>query len=321
MARTGAGSPKKRQKSRQGEAAPTNGPGAGPGFGGNLGTAAHAILRDARTALTDPRLTDSEAIHDVRRALKRWRALMRLLSGPLGEPADQMRTEARDLMRTLSVTRDAQAALDALADLGKSDLPFSATSMKNIEARLTTLRGEAEAAGFTADLRLRITQFLDSAAVALERWPLASIPFDAIADELTSTYRRARQLIPDAWADSEAQERHALRKRVVEHRHQMELLEPLWPKLARLWAEETQRLRERLGASQDLTVLESFTAPHGPLAPWRTKLAPLIAERRERHLEAAAKLAARLFAEKPKAFRARIGALWDAREESLHPRG
>jgi CHAD domain-containing protein len=320
MAGTGEGGPKARQKTRQRGAGQVSGPAADRGFGGSMTTEGRAILAAARLALTDQKLTDAAAVHDLRRALKRWRALMRLLSGPVGEPADRMRTEARELMRLLSVTRDAQAALDALADLGKSDLPFSATSRRTIEARLTRLRGEAEAAGFTPDLRRRVTQYLDSAAQSLERWPLNAIPFGAIADELTGTYRRARRLIPDNWRDAEAEELHELRKRVVEHRHQMELLEPFWPRFARLWAEEAQRLRERLGASQDLTVLESFTAPHGPLAPWRAKLAPPIAQRRERHLKAAAKLAGRLFAEKPKAFRARIGALRDARDDRVgHP--
>lgn len=320
MAGTGEGGPRARQKNRQRGAGQVSGPAADHSFGGGMAAEGRAILAAARIALTDPNLTDAVAVHDLRRALKRWRALMRLLSGPLGEPADRMRTEARDLMQSLSVTRDAQAALDALADLGKADLPFSATSRRTIETRLTRLRAEAEAAGFTPELRQRVTQYLDSAAQSLERWPLTSIPFGAIADELTGTYRRARRLIPDDWHDAEAEDLHDLRKRVVEHRHQMELLEPLWPKFARVWAEEAQRLRERLGASQDLAVLESFTAPRHPLAPWRAKLAPLIAQRRERHLKAADKLASRLFAEKPKAFRARIGALWDARQVRNHAR-
>lgn len=312
MAETGAGSSRGGQKGGRKDVWDET-PGSVPGFGGSLAAAAAAILKDAQSAVANAELTGAEAVHELRKALKRWRALMRLLSGPLGEPADRMRTEARDLMRALSVTRDAQAALDALADLGKSDLPFSATSVRTIAARLTKLRGEVEAKGFTPELRQHIVQYLRFAALSLERWPLTSISFEAIADELTHTYRRARQLIPASWSDAEAEHLHELRKRVVEHRHQMELLETLWPKLARLWTAEAQRLRERLGASQDLTVFESFTAPRGALAPWRAKLAPLIADRRERHLKAAAKLAARLFAEKPKAFRSRISALWEAR--------
>lgn len=283
-------------------------------FGGSLTAAARAIVADARSALADPELSDAEVVHAIRRAFKRWRALMRLLAEPLGEPADRMRTEARDLMRTLSGSRDVQAALDALADLAKSDLPFSGTSVKTIEARLTKLRSEAEAAHFTPELRRRVAQYLDAAALAVEQWPLAEVEFGAIADAMTRTYRRGRQLIPDNWFDAEGEDLHEFRKRVVEHRHQMELLEALWPRLAKVWAQEAQRLRERLGACQDLAVFARYMAPRGPLAPWRSRLQPLIEERRTAHLNAAAKLAGRLFAERPKAYRSRIRALWSARQ-------
>ena len=108
-------------------------------FGDGLAAAARSIIADARRALVDPELTDAEAVHEVRKALKRWRALLRLLARPLGEQADQMRAEARELMRALSGARDAQSALDALTDLRKegtkADVPFSATSMETISQR------------------------------------------------------------------------------------------------------------------------------------------------------------------------------------------
>jgi hypothetical protein len=42
-------------------------------------------------------------------------------------------------------------------------------------------------------------------------------------------------------------------------------------------------------------------------------LSPLIEARHNAHMKSAARLAGRLFAEKPKAFRRRIAALWSAR--------
>ena len=71
-------------------------------FGDGLAAAARSIIADARRALSDPELADPEVVHEVRKALKRWRALLRLLARPLGEQADQMRVEARELMRALS---------------------------------------------------------------------------------------------------------------------------------------------------------------------------------------------------------------------------
>jgi CHAD domain-containing protein len=200
-------------------------------FGDGLAAAARSVIADGRQALTDPELSDPETVHEVRKALKRWRALMRLLARPLGEQADQMRSEARELMRAIAGARDAQSALDALNDLRKVDLPISPTSIETIRARLTKMRDAAEAKSFTKAMRDRLSRYLDYATLSLERWPLKAIDFDIVTDGLTSTYRRARQLVPDTWSDSEAEHLHDLRRRVVEHRHQMDIIEPLWPRL------------------------------------------------------------------------------------------
>ena len=171
-------------------------------FGDGLATAARSIIADGRRALTDPELSEPEAVHEVRKAPKRWRAVLRLLSRPLGEQADQLRTEARELMRAVAGARDAQSALDALSDLRKADLPFSATSTETIRTRLTEMRDAAGATSFTKSTRERISRYLDYATLSLERWPLKAIDFDTVTDGLTSTYRRARQLVPDGWANS-----------------------------------------------------------------------------------------------------------------------
>jgi CHAD domain len=103
-----------------------------------------------------------------------------------------------------------------------------------------------------------------------------------------------------------------LRKRVVIHRYQIDIIEPLWPRFVKMWSGEAQRLRDRLGKHQDLIVLASLTGPHQPLARWRSRLAPAIAERKAAHVAAAARIAARLFVEKPSAMRRRLAAMWAA---------
>ena len=284
------------------------------GFGGDLGAAGRSMLADARRALDDAALSDAERVHELRKAFKRWRAFLRLLAEPIGEPAEALRLEARALMRRLSGARDAQAALDAADDLARSGAEMSPRTLQTIRARLTALRDAAESASLTPELQADIGRYLAHAGDMLPLWTLVDVGFRPVADGLAATYRRARQLAPEDWRDTDPVHLHELRRRVVEHRHQMELIEPLWPRVTRAWAEEAQRLRSRLGACQDLSVLSGFLAPHQPLAAWRSRLTPLIEARRERHLKNAARLAGRLFAEKPKAFRQRIGALWDARK-------
>jgi CHAD domain-containing protein len=163
-------------------------------------------------------------------------------------------------------------------------------------------------------MRERLNRYLDFATMSVDRWALKAIAFDTVADALTATYRKARQLIPEKWQETDAEHLHDLRRRVVEHRHQMDLVEHLWPRLGQVWAEEAQRLRNRLGACQDLAVLMTLTAPHQPLAPWRSRLTLAIETRRAAHLKTAARIASRLFAEKPKAFRRRMAALYSARQ-------
>jgi len=288
--------------------------GNGAGFGAHLADTGRSMLSEARMALDNPALSDAERVHEIRKAFKRWRAFLRLLKGPIGAPAEEMRIRGRELMRNLSGARDAQGALDAIDDLAHGGTALSARTLATIRARLTAQRDAAESASLTQDMRAAIAAYLDDAAQALEQWTLTAVGFAAIADALTVTFRRARALAPDDWRDVDPTHLHELRRRVVEHRHQMELIEPLWPRVTKAWAEEAQRLRNRLGACQDLNVLANFLAPRQPLAHWRSRLTPLIATRRQTHLKNAARLAGRLFAEKPKAFRKRIAALWTARK-------
>jgi CHAD domain-containing protein len=280
-----------------------------------LRAVARDILAEARAILSDPKRPDAEAVHDFRKAMKRWRALLRLLQPSLGEEARRLRGEARDFARTLAGARDAQAALEAIEDLTedfkKDDAPLSPRTVGSIRARLDALRTAAEADRLTPAVRAQMIVGLDAASEAVGAWPIGEVKFADLASELGRTYRRARDDAPRGdWRDAEPDDLHELRGRVVAHRYQMELVEPVWPKFGKLWVAEAQRLRDRLGAYQDLSVLLGYTAPHGPLAPWRARLTPLIDARRAAHAKAAQRLAGRLFAERPRAFRKRIEALW-----------
>src|SRR5215472_6346493 len=246
-----------------------------------LRDAANEILTDARRQFNDLGNDGATAVHEFRKAMKRWRAMLRLYEPLVGDEATQLRIEARDLARELAGTRDARSALDALTD----------------------------------EVRQSIREALEHAAKAAHRWPLDDVAFTAVADGLAASYARARRAVPGDWTTASEDELHTLRQRVVVHRYQMDLAVPLWPKIGRAWVAEAQKLRDRLGHHQDLAVLRAFTAPHKPLAPWRSRLLPLIAARQAEHAAAARRIAGRLLAEKPKAFRRRMLSLWDSRRE------
>ena len=275
-----------------------------------LRAVARDILAEARAVLNDQTKPDATAVHDFRKAMKRWRALLRLLEPFLGDDGRQLRAQARDFAREVAGARDAQSAIEALEDLVDDKVPLSARTVASIRGRLDEKRLSAEAAQLTQALRARFIIALDAAETAVAAWPL-EIAFAELARELADAYKLARDDAPGSdWRDVDAEVLHDLRRRVVAHRYQMELVEPLWPKFGKLWVAEAQRLRDRLGSFQDLSVLLGFTAPHGALAPWRSRLTPLILARRAQHARAAQRIAGRLFAERPRAFRKRIEALW-----------
>ena len=271
------------------------------------------VLAQARATLMDPETSNQDAVHYFRRAMKEWRALMRLLA-PFVPDAQQWRREGRDHARALGLARDGQSALNAFDDLMKKSTTLATLSERSaatIRGRLEAIRASEEQAVLTPDLRDQIVAWLDAAAAAVELWPLDPLEFSAIAGRLTGGYRNARRLIPADWATASPEELHELRRRVVDHRYQMELIEPLWPRFGRMWTGEAERLRDRLGRCQDLEVLTRLTGPHQPLAHWRSRLAPACAERTAELAHRAHRIAARLFAERPKAFRRRLESLWD----------
>lgn len=272
---------------------------------------AHDILSDSRAAIESHDNSDAVAVHQFRREMKRWRALLRLLEPFLGKKSEELQTTARDLARELRGARDPQSALEALDDLVEHDLPLPKRTIQMVRKRVDALRTAGETNALTSSMRLRIAEALTDAGTAVNHWPLDDLTFPDIAKELTASYRASRRAVPESWSDARPDELHELRKRVVIHRYQMQIVEPLWRRFAKMWIAEAQRLRERLGQHQDLEVLRGLTQPHHALAPWRTQLETPIAERKQRHVAAARKIAARLFVDKPGAFRRRLVVMWE----------
>ncbi len=273
-----------------------------------LAGAARDILREARDALDDRARPDAAAVHQYRKDMKRWRAMLRLLAPFLGPDGEGLQRQARDLARELAPARDAQAALDALADLGKAEPGLPAAVTKALRGRIEKLRAN-ETTALDDGVRQKLGGALDAAELAAEHWPVDRVGVAELAAALAAGYRRARKAVPPDFSAASAEKLHDLRKRVIMHRYQIELVAPLWPRMTKAWIAEAQRLRERLGHHHDLGVLDGLTAAGRPLARWRARLSPAIAARQAAHVAAAAKIADRLFAEKPKAFRKRLEAL------------
>ncbi|MCK0207883.1 CHAD domain-containing protein [Starkeya koreensis] len=283
-----------------------------------------ALSRTAGEAAAALDIADPvKAVHELRKSFKQLRALLRLVQYARDKAAaDQARALRRALAqaaRLLAAARDDAARRDALDDLvAKGGLApaLRGAAGRSLAPARGRIRGtnaaETGLAPHRAELELLLAQLI--AALPALGGLSEKERLRALAAEYGRARRMARRLDP---ADDEAL--HELRKAVVAQRYQMELLTPAWPALGAAWVGELQRLRDRLGKHQDLSVLIARIEAHAVLArgqhSWRQPLVEA-ARARQLHLAGAAlRLHARLFAEKPAAFHRRIAAYMSAISE------
>src|SRR5665647_16981 len=155
----------------------------------SLRQAADEILAEVRAALEALNAEKpGDAVHDYRVALKRWRALLRLLRGQIGDEAVALRREARLLSHIFDRSRDAQAALDALADIADSKEiaapSISQRTRATIADRLEGLRKASETSALDAEALQRLHAGLARALACASAWPLERMTFGDIATAL-----------------------------------------------------------------------------------------------------------------------------------------
>ena len=204
-------------------------------------SAVHRIM-DEQIVRAREHLT-ARLVHDARKRFKETRALLHLVSDPLGAQFDVDNTSFRDAGRDLAAARDAEAVLEALAKL---DLPrgVRTRAKRKLEVRRAAM-SDAELAG-------RIANVLDQLVVAQARialWPELHDSFDTIAGGLLRTYRRGRRAMQNA---STAAEFHEWRKRAKEHWYHVQLLRDVWPEIMKPYAGILSDLSHALGDHHDL---------------------------------------------------------------------
>lgn len=251
-----------------------------------------------------------KAVHDARKALKKERSLLRLARGTF-KPAARRRLNAslRDAGQRLSDARDAEVMIEAVEDLKSryaGRLPeASFESLKHhLEERAATARGSLKVAQ-------EVAEELKSLRSGVDEWPLRRDGWKALAGGLERSYRRGRHAHRNAAREPTTESLHEWRKRVKDLWYHVRLLEPLSPGALQGYAEEAHQLSDLLGDDHDLAVLRETLVADAEAVATLPDLDSLLAltEQRQEELQAEAmQVGARVYAEKPKAFRRRMGA-------------
>lgn len=260
-----------------------------------------------------------EAVHEARKALKRARAVLRLVRRALGKR--RARNEARALSgiaRQLSAARDAQTVQLSLARLLEASDEVHVTEA--IRVAQATQGGAVLAPAEST--REKVLSDLRAARERLGRLKLRGSIDKALRSGLRRMLRRIRAEHQAARKAPTAENFHALRRRCKDFYYAARLLTELGPDLLAPRLGELDRLGEALGEEHDLTVLlgrlEAQRAERDGEAA-AALIEPLIERERQRLRAEAEPRVAHLVALRPRRFaRAvvkQLRAIWHHRPE------
>jgi len=277
---------------------------------------AREAVDDAIELLKDPNADPRETVHEVRKELKKIRALVRLVRDELGEEVYRRENGVlRDLGRRLSPARDAVVRVSALDELRKKEgrrLP--ARDVAAVRRRLVSRRRAAVRRVRAAALHSELERELRGLRRRVRAWPLTEPGFGCLERGLRRAYRDGKRSEAEALTARTDEAFHEWRKRAKDLRYHAQLLEPAWPRLMKDFEREMHDLTDRLGDDHDLADLRR-TLEHSPRLRGAVRLERVndrIAHRRSELQADARPLGARIYAEKPRLFSKRIESYWDA---------
>jgi CHAD domain-containing protein len=268
------------------------------------------LLREAHEADAE------QAMHEIRKAIKRLRALMRVLRDQMGEQAYRRENAAlREAGRHLAGARDAQVTLSTL-ELLLEDLPRKRTRRRTVKELRDRFRSERDRAvaeafrhagprqqalGRLLGVRARVAGWpspWQAPTRALGRGPGASKlkQMGTVGGGLESIYQQGRKRLESAHASKRPAALHELRKRVKDLRYAAEMLTPEngQAKRIRRLAKSADRIGEVLGEEHDLVILIEHLGGHDDLLAGDLKTRKLLLKAIDRRRKRLRKQALRM---------------------------
>ncbi len=197
-----------------------------------------------------------EAVHDLRKRMKKLRGLVRLFRPGLGKTYKAENKEFRDVARLFSTIRDAQVLSEttcALADHAAKD-----AGERSLAPVVHWAREKRKAVLAEKGLEARLEDAcrrLKKARNRLGEWEIDGMPEEAMRKGLQKTYKRARNRYHEAQIAPDPDLLHEWRKRVKYHWYHCRLLRKAWPELICAQVDALDELCDLLGDDHDLVVL------------------------------------------------------------------
>ncbi|HKF20627.1 MAG TPA: CHAD domain-containing protein [Candidatus Angelobacter sp.] len=215
---------------------------------------AHWMMEVPRQAAKTAAGFDSEAVHDLRVALRRCRSMadgFRTIDPD--KNWKKMRRQATSLFDSLGALRDCHVLMEWVEKLGAKDDLIAGKLLDHLRQQEPDLQKEANAAieKFDGKQWQQWTRFLPRRT---ERLPVGSEVFQTLALERLDAARRIQS---SALRTSGPVAFHRLRIGLKKFRY---VVENFLPQRHEAWKEDLKRLQDLLGEIHDLDVLEEVVA-------------------------------------------------------------
>ena len=208
------------------------------------------LLATSHAEIATPRLPRDQLVHELRKSVKKTRALLRLVRpGMKGFAAEN--AALRDAARLIAPLRDADV-LAASFDKVAGDLALPSYTTDALRARLPGRTGatiDAEALLAAHDKAIAVI------AARAKGWKVEGKGFDALAPGLERSWTAAQKAMKSALKAPDAAALHLWRKRVKDHWYHARLLAPVWPEMMAHHITAADILGETLGDARDLAAL------------------------------------------------------------------
>ncbi len=255
------------------------------------------------------------AVHTARKDLKKARSAMRLAKGSLTRDAfrngnDRLRGAAHEL----ASMRESDAMAGALIKLVEDTEGMSDACAQAARAWSERL-GPSQSLAHTGSVE-RAAAIIEGVKDDARLWALGYGAWEIIEPGIRRTYRNGRRGLERAEAEPSDEVLHEWRKRVKDMWYSLRLLQKMWPPVLEVVAEEAHKVSELLGDHHDLGELTA-EIEKGDAALTPAVIAELLRHARTKQARlyiAAIVKGRRLYAERPRRYSERLGALWQSWE-------
>ncbi|NDA46528.1 MAG: CHAD domain-containing protein [Alphaproteobacteria bacterium] len=210
--------------------------------------------------LQDETLEVWQRVHATRRCAKRARALLKLAPLQLQDGSQRLRTELRQIRKSIGPARDARVAYDLLAaQLSTKDI--DSNTAPQLLVNLQRICDDIEA-HTKAQIFPKAIQQLRTLLKTAKLWHAEGMLPALLVDQIRSGYKQARKNRPRRSNALDLAKLHAFRSSLVDHYYQLDFLPHEDSKKIDKRKTRLKELRTELGLYLDHHQLETLTKYH-----------------------------------------------------------